>query len=71
IGTNVGGIPTAIGESGSIIDYGNVQDAVKAVMTGLAQNNNSSARERIATLFTKHKREQQITSHIDSLINAK
>lgn len=71
IGTNVGGIPTAIGESGSIIDYGNVQDAVKAVMTGLAQNNNSSARERIATLFTKHKREQQLTSHIDSLINAK
>ena len=71
VGTNVGGIPTAIGTTGSIIEYGNIAEAVSAIHDGLKNVNNSKSRERIATLFTKTRREEQLISHITSLLNAK
>jgi glycosyltransferase involved in cell wall biosynthesis len=71
IGTNVGGIPTAIGTSGSVIRYGNIDEAKKAILDGLDHGNNAAARKRIATHFTKQMREQQLSSHIEALINAK
>lgn len=71
IGTLAGGIPTAIGNTGIIISYGNISEAIVAIMNGLDKVKKSSPRERISTMFAKNKREQQLSYYIETLINAK
>ena len=71
VGTNIGGIPTAIGECGRLVSYGNVDEATSAIRYGVRHHNNSAARERIEQNFSKSKRQDQLTHFIELLIDAK
>ncbi|MFA6540932.1 MAG: glycosyltransferase family 4 protein [Bacteroidota bacterium] len=66
VGTNVGGIPTAIDDTGSLVGYGNISDAVTAIRIGLRVNGSPKTRLRIMTEFSLEKRFE----HLSTIINA-
>jgi glycosyltransferase involved in cell wall biosynthesis len=69
IGTNVGGIPTVIGNTGSIIPFGNTDTAVKEITKGLQTQPSLQAREQIMTFFSIEQREQKIIKYISQLLH--
>jgi len=69
IGTNVGGIPTVIGDSGSIIPFGNTDSAGHEITKGLQSQLSLQAREQIMTHFSLEQREQKIIEYISQLLH--
>lgn len=67
VGTNVGGIPTAIGSTGTILPYGDIDLASSAIRTGLASHACPEARERIIKHFSKEQRQEKLYSIIETL----
>ncbi|MFZ4620374.1 MAG: glycosyltransferase family 4 protein [Bacteroidota bacterium] len=71
VGTNAGGIANAIGSTGSVIPFGETEQARTAIIHALSRTDGNTARERIMTLFTKQQRETQLLEVIHSLTHAK
>jgi glycosyltransferase involved in cell wall biosynthesis len=71
VGTRAGGIPTAIGETGYIVEYRDQTGLVDAVRLALAApvEKGRAARARIAAEFTRERREQSLCRVIDQLCN--
>ncbi len=69
VGTRVGGIPTAIGGTGVIVDYGNEQQAADAIRRSLnlPPEDGKQARNRIASHFTLSQREEALKALIAKL----
>ncbi len=67
VGTNVGGIPAAIGNTGRIIEYGSVEQGCSVLTEAITNGDGKSARLRIASRFSKEKREKELNSLIESL----
>lgn len=67
IGTDVGGIPSAIGKTGAIIPFNDLNGAVKAITQGLVRDRCSDARTQIVNNFSIEKREASLLSIIDKL----
>jgi glycosyltransferase involved in cell wall biosynthesis len=72
VGTRVGGIPTAIGDAGYLVDYRDQDGLVAALRQALAApaENGRQARARIAGEFTRERREQSLCRVIDNLCNS-
>ncbi|MBI2427752.1 MAG: glycosyltransferase family 4 protein [Ignavibacteriales bacterium] len=70
VGTNVGGIPTVIGETGSLIRFGDVKEAADGIQKGILFGRSSDARKRISTLFTASQREKSLVEIIHHLAHA-
>ncbi|MGA7160567.1 MAG: glycosyltransferase family 4 protein [Bacteroidota bacterium] len=70
VGTTVGGIPTAIGDSGFLVDYLNEKQIVQAIRDGLGFSSElgKRARLRIASQFTLSQREQKLKEIIAELV---
>jgi glycosyltransferase involved in cell wall biosynthesis len=68
IGTNVGGIESAIGSTGTVIPYGDISAACKNISDSMVHGNGKSARERISQLFLHSSRESALVQHIESLL---
>lgn len=60
VGSNVNGIPDAIGDTGVIVKNRHVEELEKAVYTALKMETATSARERVLTHFSYERREQQL-----------
>ena len=69
IGTNVGGIPTAIGDTGFLVEYADEQRTIDAIREGLRRPSadGARARSRIASHFTLLQREEALKMLIDKL----
>jgi glycosyltransferase involved in cell wall biosynthesis len=69
VGTRVGGIPTAIGETGYLVDYRDQLGLVAAIRQALDApvEMGPKARARIASEFTRERREQSLCRIIDEL----
>ena len=70
VGTNVGGIPTAIGESGYLVEYRDEEQteiAIRAALTAAGERG-KLARRRIATRFTIAQRETALKDIIEKLL---
>lgn len=67
VGTNVGGIPTAIDDTGSLIEFGDISGAVRALQTGLGSNGSPKARQRIMSDFSLEKRLERLSTIINGL----
>lgn len=67
VGTNTGGIPKAIGNTGKIIEYGNVNQGRSAITEAIQNGAGESARLRIAQNFSLEIREMELNSLIESL----
>jgi glycosyltransferase involved in cell wall biosynthesis len=69
VGTNVGGIPTAISDIGFLVPYGDADALADALQKALRSESNvgKEARTYIAERFTLEKREQSILRVIHEL----
>lgn len=70
VGTDVGGIPHAIGATGAVIPFGDIEKASAAIEYALSSDGNTGSRERIAGHFTKQQREERLLDTIRALSDA-
>lgn len=70
VGSNRSGIPMAIGDTGFLCEYGNVEETVKAIHAALASPSDlgQRARQRIISEFHISKREASLQALISSLL---
>ena len=70
IGTRVGGIPTAIGDAGFLVDYNNEKQTIAAIRKGLTMSPDDGmrARLRIASQFTLSQREEALKETITMIM---
>ena len=64
VGTDVGGIPTVIGDTGKVVPFGDVPAAVQALREALDAPEQYAGRERIIREFSVAHREQELLSII-------
>ncbi len=71
IGTTVGGIPTAIGETGFLVDGADPAGLVRAIADAMAapEGKGVAAHERIASHFSAERRERGLCAAIDALLD--
>ncbi len=69
VATDVGGNPTAVGDSGILLPYGDVDALVESITYALESKDDSphKARARIVSLFPKEKREQELVKLMNRL----
>jgi glycosyltransferase involved in cell wall biosynthesis len=70
IGSNVGGIPTAIGDAGYLVEYNNDIQIAEAIRQALASSPESgkNARDRIASHFNLRQREEALKKVVAELL---
>jgi len=70
VGTRYCGIPTAIGDIGFYVPYGDIEATVAGIKKALNTNEKrrEAARERIKKNFTVQRREKELMNHIKELI---
>lgn len=73
VGTKKGGIPTAMGDTGFFVPYGDVEATVRGIRKALSSSlkRGKSARERIKKLFPSQRREKELICHINYLLICK
>ncbi len=64
VGSNINGIPDAIGDTGIIIKNRSVEYLEKGILEALQLDTAAKARERVISLFSFKKRETEIIFHI-------
>ena len=73
LGTRSYGIPTAIGNTGFYVPYGDVETTVEGIRKALSSSlkRGKAARERIKKLFPSQRREKELIYHINELLICK
>jgi glycosyltransferase involved in cell wall biosynthesis len=69
VGTEVCGIPVAIGDTGFYVPFGDGPETAKAIEKALQSDNGPKARERIKKLFPIEKRGELLNEAVESLIH--
>lgn len=69
VGTDYCGIPTAMGDTGFYVPYGDVEATVRAIKKGLHSDKGKEARKRISTMFSLQKRERELVNEVEELLN--
>ena len=67
VGTNYCGIPTAIGNTGFYVSYGDPKATAEAVEEALESNKGKEARERIKNMFPIKRREKELIEIIEEM----
>ncbi|MBN1274312.1 MAG: glycosyltransferase family 4 protein [Candidatus Aminicenantes bacterium] len=71
VGTRYCGIPTAIGDTGFYVPYGDVQATAEAVGKALKSQKGPEARERIIKNFPHERREKELLSLLEGFLKQK
>ncbi len=71
VGSNINGIPDAIGETGIIIKHRKVEELEIGINKALKMNSGKNARQRVLDLFSISLREEKILRLFKELINEK
>lgn len=71
VGSNINGIPDAIGDTGIIIKRRNVEELEKGINKALKMNSGKNARQRVLDLFSIGLREEKIRRLFKELMNEK
>lgn len=69
VGSNINGIPDAIGETGVIVMHRNVHEIEEGIRVALTKDTATEARKRVIELFSFEKRERETKAVIDRLMN--
>ena len=69
VGTKHCGIPTAIGDTGFYVPYGDPKATAEAIKKALNSNKGKEARERIKKMFTMERRERELTRVIEEVMH--
>ena len=68
VGSNVNGIPDAIGDTGVIIKQRKVEELEKGILQAIEMKTGKAARERVLDLFTISLREEKVLEKVRKLI---
>jgi len=68
VGSNVNGIPDAIGDTGIIVNKRSVDDLEKGILEALNLNSGKEARQRVLNLFSFNLREEKLLKITQELI---
>jgi glycosyltransferase involved in cell wall biosynthesis len=68
VGSNVNGIPDAIGETGVIVKQRDILELCKAVKGALSMESGESAKARTHSLFSFERRSEKIESILNRLL---
>lgn len=68
IGTDKGGIPTVIGDTGTIIEYDNVSQAAAKIKSAMILEETNKPRERILSHFSIQQREKRLFEIIEGTL---
>jgi glycosyltransferase involved in cell wall biosynthesis len=69
VGSNVNGIPTAIGDTGIIVKHRKVEELENAIVEALKMDSGAKARQRVLDLFSISLREEKILKIINETID--
>lgn len=69
VGTEYCGIPTAIGNTGFYIPYGDAKATAEAIREALKSDKGNEARERIKNMFPIERREKELINIIKEIMN--
>jgi len=69
VGTEYCGIPVAMGDTGFYVPYGDVGATVRAIKKGLNSDKGEEARERIRRMFPLERRERELVSEVQELLD--
>jgi len=67
VGTNVNGIPKAIGETGYLVEHGNIQQTINAIKKAMNLNLSDKPRNRIINLFPINMRKTKLNEIINQI----
>lgn len=67
VGTNVNGIPKAIGNTGYLVEHGDIQQTITAISKALKLESADNPRERIIDMFPKNMRIDKLNEIITQL----
>jgi len=67
VGTRYCGIPTAIGDTGFYVPYGDPKATAEAIKKALKSDKGKAARERIKTMFPIERRERKLIQIVNKL----
>jgi len=70
VGSNVNGIPDAIGDTGIVVKRRLADDLEKAILEALALNTGKSARQRVLDLFSFNLREEKLLKITKQVIHS-
>lgn len=68
VGTRYCGIPTAIGDTGFYVPYGDLESTAEAIKKALESGKGKAARERIKSNFPLEKREKELVNIINRIL---
>ena len=68
VATEVGGLTEVVGQTGSIVPYGDVDAAANAILAGLERTTCLEASERIAEQFSLEERRKQLSAEVERLL---
>ena len=69
VGSNINGIPDAIGNTGVVIQHRSVEALEQGIREALKMKTSTDARKRVIEMFSFEKREKEIKEAIDNLMN--
>ncbi len=71
VGSNINGIPDAIGDTGVVINQRNVEALEKGILKALTMNSGKAARQRVMEMFTISLRKEKILKLVGDIIKGK
>ncbi len=71
VGSNINGIPDAIGDTGIVVMHRSVEEIEKAIERALKMDTSNAARQRVIELFSFEKREKQLVDIFKEITNLK
>lgn len=69
VGSNINGIPDAIGDTGIIVKHRKVEELEKAIVEALEMDSGAKARQRVLDLFSISLREEKILKILNEMID--
>ncbi|MGC3976843.1 MAG: glycosyltransferase [Paludibacteraceae bacterium] len=69
VGSNINGIPDAIGDAGIVIQRRSTDDLGAGIRQALKMNTSELARKRVIEMFSFEKRDRQLKDVIEKLMN--
>ena len=71
VGSDINGIPDAIGDTGIIVKKRAVSELEQAILEALKLQTGSKAHERVLNMFSKNKREKEILDLLENFLRSK
>ena len=71
VGSNINGIPDAIGDTGVVVKQRKVEELEKGILEALKMDSGKAARQRVMDMFTIGLREEKMLKLVGEVVTSK